>query len=144
MGATLDAPDKTGRTPLHWAAFKKCYDACNALIEVGANVHAIDDNGDTPDMTARSVDPKGMAKLLYRSHERPMNISTRTAGANRDAILFGMILPVFSFLVSLCNYWFYAIVLSLCTFYLLRNLAGRDINDTRNWAYVTGFSVLFL
>jgi ankyrin repeat protein len=48
-GATVDAPDKDGRTPLHEAAKAgKTHEAFFLLIKAGANVHAKNNMGMTP------------------------------------------------------------------------------------------------
>ena len=48
-GAFLEARDRAGRTPLHWAAMKKNMETVNALIDAGADLNARDNyRGYTP------------------------------------------------------------------------------------------------
>jgi len=47
-GAKSTARDKSGMTPLHWAAMSDLPDVMAYLVEQGADVNAQDDLGDTP------------------------------------------------------------------------------------------------
>ena len=44
-GADINDPDETGQTALHFAADKGCIDCINLLLNAGANVNAIDQDG---------------------------------------------------------------------------------------------------
>ncbi|MDU8908853.1 ankyrin repeat domain-containing protein, partial [Wolbachia endosymbiont of Drosophila bocqueti] len=46
--AEINAKDRQGRTPLHWAASKGGIEVVNALIEKGADVNAVNKYGDAP------------------------------------------------------------------------------------------------
>jgi len=46
-GADVNAVDKDGRTPLHYAAEGGCAEAVKKLLELGADVYAIDSRGQT-------------------------------------------------------------------------------------------------
>jgi len=50
QGANLNAPakDEYGGTPLHWAAVLGRVEMARQLINAGANVNAMDENGYTP------------------------------------------------------------------------------------------------
>ena len=58
--------DYHGGTPLHWAAYKGCLDACRLLIEHGADVNALDTFGDTPLSDAISEDHTDVVELLEK------------------------------------------------------------------------------
>ena len=58
--------DYHGGTPLHWAAYKGCLDACRLLIEHGADVNALDTFGDTPLSDAISEDHTDVIELLEK------------------------------------------------------------------------------
>lgn len=47
-GASLEARDRDGWTPLHWIAFKDRVTVANVLLEEGAQVDSRSDNGKTP------------------------------------------------------------------------------------------------
>ncbi|CBJ27705.1 conserved unknown protein [Ectocarpus siliculosus] len=64
-GASVDANNNAGQTPLHWAmksatTLDKVAQTAKLLTEWGANVEAADDNGNTPISLAR----KGRPQLL--------------------------------------------------------------------------------
>ena len=44
----LDARTKSGTTPLHWAAYHSHAQTFMALLSHGANLHATDNEGETP------------------------------------------------------------------------------------------------
>jgi small GTP-binding protein len=48
MGAKVDAEDKYGWQPLHWAALKGHLNTCLLLLEKGANACAVDADGEQP------------------------------------------------------------------------------------------------
>ena len=47
-GATVDAPERDGTTPLHWAVYNDDVAMTGRLLEAGANVNAVNRNGATP------------------------------------------------------------------------------------------------
>ena len=52
-GVKVNAKDKTGRTPLHWAASEGHVAALQVLLKAGANVHSLDKTGRTALEVAR-------------------------------------------------------------------------------------------
>lgn len=52
-GANVEARDKNGNTPLHYAAYCGNEDAAEVLLDAGADMNAVNDNGDTPLLTTR-------------------------------------------------------------------------------------------
>jgi len=55
-GIDVNAKDKCGCTPLHWAAPSNTNDVAGFLIAKGADVNAKDNNGSTPLLCARRLD----------------------------------------------------------------------------------------
>lgn len=65
-GADVNTPDKTGKTPLHYAAALNNAQCVEELLQCGANPNAADDTGKTPLMYAvRVADFNMMRSLLY-------------------------------------------------------------------------------
>lgn len=67
--ALLNARDKEGNTPLHWAAWKGFPDVAEALIDAGADVGAHSQNehwGTTPLHAAAHGNQKAVAEVLIR------------------------------------------------------------------------------
>lgn len=65
VGADIDLPSESGRTPLHVAVLTRNLAAINALIELGANLDAIDDAGYTPLLLAvRGANAEALDVLL--------------------------------------------------------------------------------
>ncbi|CAM9753974.1 unnamed protein product, partial [Ectocarpus sp. 4 AP-2014] len=69
-GASVDAKDNTGQTPLHCVVTcenltsDKVAQTAKLLTESGANVEAVDSNGDTPTSLARQGNPQPTGQLL--------------------------------------------------------------------------------
>jgi len=63
-GAGVNTKDRTGRTPLHWAAVKGNKEVAEFLIAKGANLEAIDRTGRTPLHQAALEGHDGVAILL--------------------------------------------------------------------------------
>lgn len=60
----VNTTNRDGDTPLHWAAINGDADITKALIDAGANIHAVDGNGDTPIMHAAKHGSPEVAALL--------------------------------------------------------------------------------
>lgn len=68
-GAAIEAKDKNGDTPLHFAATsnESCLPTLPALLAHGANVHVVDRSGRTPlHLAAHLGTPEAMAELVER------------------------------------------------------------------------------
>lgn len=65
-GADINDPDETGQTALHFAADKGCIDCLNLLLNTGANVNAIDQDGIGVLQTAviAGIDLEGVRVLM--------------------------------------------------------------------------------
>lgn len=65
-GADINDPDETGQTALHFAADKGCIDCINLLLNTGANVNAIDQDGIGVLQTAviAGIDVEGFRVLM--------------------------------------------------------------------------------
>jgi ankyrin repeat protein len=65
-GADINDPDETGQTALHFAADKGCIDCLNLLLNAGANVNAIDQDGIGVLQTAviAGIDVEGVRVLM--------------------------------------------------------------------------------
>ncbi|EPS35673.1 hypothetical protein H072_10925 [Dactylellina haptotyla CBS 200.50] len=75
-GADVDATDKTGRTPLSFAASVGCRKTAKMLIEAGAKLDAKDDIGRTPFQVALDGGQAVVAQLLF---DASAGIRTATA-----------------------------------------------------------------
>ena len=62
--ADLNAKDKSGRTPLHWAAMEGLNEMAEFLIAKGAELNIIDTYGHTPLRIAKLTNHKEIAALL--------------------------------------------------------------------------------
>ncbi len=64
--ADINGPDETGQTALHFAADKGCIDCLNLLLNAGANVNAIDQDGIGVLQTAviAGIDVEGVRVLM--------------------------------------------------------------------------------
>eukprot|EP01156_Anaeramoeba_ignava_P023086 Anaeramoba_ignava/c21303_g1_i3.p1 GENE.c21303_g1_i3~~c21303_g1_i3.p1 ORF type:complete len:1308 (-),score=367.66 c21303_g1_i3:89-4012(-) len=60
----LEAPDQTGRTPLHWASMKGFYHICEVLLEFGANTEARDKDNFTALLLSSRNGEEDIVKLL--------------------------------------------------------------------------------
>jgi ankyrin repeat protein len=65
-GATVDARDKDGRTPLHYVSEKGYCDIAELLLKLGADVNATDNDGKTPLHLHLQRSP-GLTKLLIKN-----------------------------------------------------------------------------
>jgi acyl-CoA-binding protein len=65
-GADINDPDEIGQTALHFAADKGCIDCLNLLLNAGANVNAIDQDGIGVLQTAviAGIDAEGVRVLM--------------------------------------------------------------------------------
>jgi ankyrin repeat protein len=63
-GANVNAPDKQGRTPLHWAAKYNCVDGVKLLLEKKADPTIVDGEGATPAQIADANGSKEVTALL--------------------------------------------------------------------------------
>ncbi|XP_050458784.1 ankyrin repeat and death domain-containing protein 1A-like isoform X2 [Cataglyphis hispanica] len=63
----LDATDKKGQTPMHYACAEEHLEAVEALIGLGANVDAQDNDGNTPLHVATRTRHTGIAQLLLKA-----------------------------------------------------------------------------
>ncbi|MGL4561218.1 MAG: ankyrin repeat domain-containing protein [Brevinema sp.] len=68
-GIDINALNKFGSTPLHWAVSKTNYDLVLHLIEYGADINIADHNGNTPLHIAALITPE-MIGLLLRGSAR--------------------------------------------------------------------------
>ncbi|XP_067125162.1 serine/threonine-protein phosphatase 6 regulatory ankyrin repeat subunit B-like [Centruroides vittatus] len=72
-GAVLDALTLIKKTPLHLAAEKGKLDVCSTLLELNADAHAIDNQGQTPLLLAAENDHPEIVKLFL--HHKPELVS---------------------------------------------------------------------
>jgi uncharacterized protein len=79
-GASANARDGRGRTPLHVAAFMKQRDAMKALVDAGADPNALDgDRYDMVTIAAVADDPPTLQAALKLGN-RPGNVTSRYDG----------------------------------------------------------------
>lgn len=135
LGATLDAPDKGGKTPLHWACARAAWKACAALVDAGACVTAIDDDGETPVMVANRCHDGAMAKVLIRAVDVPMDQAARRRRAARDALQMGLIMPAVLAAGSVLNTWLVVVPVAVGAVEYLQRLVHRDVHEVRNYGY---------
>ena len=93
QGVDVNAKDRDGLTPLHYAADAGDFDICRLLIEKKANVNATDDiDGNTPLRYAADAGNFDVCNLLIEHDaevndiNRDINILLCVAAANRDHI----------------------------------------------------------
>jgi ankyrin repeat protein len=76
QGAAFNVPDSDGRTPLHWALYRRRLRMVRVLIDHGADVNATAKDGETPLLIAASipaVSPEIIRLLL--EHQANVNAS---------------------------------------------------------------------
>ena len=66
-GANIDAPDKNGATPLHWAAFSGHIESVSLLRVQGAGINSPDNTGATPLHAAASQDKHNIVQFLIKN-----------------------------------------------------------------------------
>ena len=89
-GASVNAKDPRGRTPLHVAAFMKQRDAMKALVDTGADPNALDaDRYDMVTIAAVADDPATLEAALKLGN-RATNVTSRYDGtALIESIVLG-------------------------------------------------------
>lgn len=78
-GANVNAPQYTGKTPLHAAARNGCLSSVEYLLDAGADVNARDESGQTPLYLAVQNYYSAVCKTLLRSGANP-NIANSVNG----------------------------------------------------------------
>jgi len=97
-GATINAKDSEGWTPLIWSATENCKDACIALLEAGANPEiSTTADGSTPLIVAaekghvaivEALLEKGKANVNAMSHSKWTALTKAAKGGNVDVVNF--------------------------------------------------------
>lgn len=98
-GASVEARDDYGRTPLHWAAIHGTPGIIAAILDAGAPVEPLDVKGQTPlHSAARGERPSNISALLdagsaidvrNESGETPLHLAARHATSSEIAMLLG-------------------------------------------------------
>jgi len=89
----FNSPDRVGNTPLHWAILRMNYQAAVILVQCGADISRMNDNGRTPLHLVVSQCTNDLAQQDLSSHRKMINFLI-TVGAVVDAYDTNSVTPL--------------------------------------------------
>ena len=92
-GATLDQPDRQGRTPLHWAALRGHLSCVRWLAEYGADLRVYTDKGESASVLARRNGNAHVTEYLLECAARAPDRASMSARARAIAWAVLLLVP---------------------------------------------------